>query len=315
MTPRHMAITRRIVPIAFYVLLAFFLFLYLRRVDFAALADVRIEWTSLLVASAFAIGFRFWGAFIWLVLLRGLGAGNLHGSRRQLTYVYAKSWLGRYIPGTAPWILGKIYFASQHGVSKSKLAVSSLLEGGLQIVVLMALSFLLLAFDPRMRQVGTGAVLLMLGVMVVCLVTLVPSVFNGIVSTAYRLLRKRPLEREHHASTGTIGKGVALYAVGAVISGLSLFYVIRAVHPAVGHDQALFVMGAANFAGAASMIAICAPSGLGVREGILLVLLGLIMPPEFALAATVISRLWGIVMDFAFLALARLLLATRNASA
>jgi hypothetical protein len=293
-------ILHRAVPIAFYVLLIVFLVLYVRRIDFDALKDIRIHWPPLAIAGGFGLVFRFWGALIWLVLLKSLGANNLRGSRRQLVQVYARSWMGRYIPGTAPWILGKIYFASQHGVSKNKLAVSALLEGALQMVVLMAMSFVMLVSDSRLHGIDRGTQWLVVAVLVACVVTLVPSVFNGLVSTVHRILRKKPLDASHLASGKTIVTGALMYAVGAVLSGLSFYFVTRSVWPALGAGDALFVMGAGNFSGAISMLAICAPSGLGVREGVLLVLLGMIIPPEAALAATVLSRLWGIVMDLVF---------------
>ncbi len=66
-------------------------------------------------------------------------------------------------------------------------------------------------------------------------------------------------------------------------------------------------MGAASLAGAASMLAIFAPSGIGVREGIQLVLFSLIMPKELALAVTIITRLWSVGMDFVFFGLSRLI--------
>lgn len=55
------------------------------------------------------------------------------------------------------------------------------------------------------------------------------------------------------------------------------------------------------------MLAIFAPSGIGVREGIQLVLFSLIMPKELALAVTIITRLWSVGMDFVFFGLSRLI--------
>ncbi len=303
MTTRQKTILRQSVTIAFYAAIVLFLVLYLRRIDWESLKDIRIHWGMLGIAGLFGVAFRFWGAYIWLVLLKSLGAKNLRGSRRQLVQVYAKSWLGRYIPGTAPWILGKIYFASQHGVSKNKLAVSALLEGALQLVVLLAVSFVMLVSDDRLHNIDSGTRWLVVGVLVACVMTLVPSVFNGIISTAHRILRKKPLDVQHLASGKTIVQGALLYLVGAVLSGLSFYFITKAIWPSVNAGDALFIMGAGNFSGAISMLAICAPSGIGVREGVLLVLLGMIIPPEAALAATVLSRVWGIVMDFVFFGL------------
>ena len=295
----------KLIPWVFYGLLLVFLVLYLRSIDYSKLADISISWPYVLIATAFALAFRYWGAFIWVVLLHSLGAATVR-LNRTLVYIYAKSWLGRYIPGTAPWILGKIYFASQQGISKNKLAVSSLLEGALQIIVQFLFALALLAFDPRLDIISGQIKLLILVAIVGCVVALIPAVFNKLVATAYQLIKKKTFAREHYASGRTIGKGFGLYVIGALLSSLSLFFIAKAVYPALGYDQLLFVMGVGTLSGAVSMVAIFAPSGLGVREGIQLALLSLIMPTEYALVITVVTRLWSILVDMLFFAAARL---------
>jgi uncharacterized membrane protein YbhN (UPF0104 family) len=52
------------------------------------------------------------------------------------------------------------------------------------------------------------------------------------------------------------------------------------------------------------MLAVFAPAGLGVRETVQLTMLLLVMPAEAALVATVLMRLWSILMDALFLAAA-----------
>ena len=287
------------IPWLFYSLLVIFLILYLRSIDYSKLANLSIAWECVLIATIFALAFRYWGAYIWVVLLRSLGAVNVRLSR-TLIYIYAKSWLGRYIPGTAPWILGKIYFASKQGISKNKLAVSSLLEGALQIIVQFLFALALLAFDPRLDVISNEIKLVILLAIIGCVIALIPQVFNRLIAKAYKLIKKKDFSREHYASGKTIGKGFLLYTVGALLSSLSLFFIAKAVYPELGYDQLLFVMGVGTLSGAISMIAFFAPSGIGVREGIQLALLSLIMPTEYALVITVITRLWSIIVDVLF---------------
>ena len=97
-----------------------------------------------------------------------------------------------------------------------------------------------------------------------------------------------------------------MYLIDAMINGLSLFFIAKGVDPGLSYSNIVFAMGTASLAGAASMLAIFAPSGLGVREGIQLVLFSLIMPKELALAVTVITRLWSVGIDVAFFGLCRL---------
>lgn len=289
----------------FYVLLVAFLVFYLRSLDWAQIRNAHFIWGYVLIASLFGLFTRYWQVLIWFVLLSGLGAKNLGASARKLIFVYAKSWMGRYIPGTAPWILGKIYFASKHGISKNKLAVSSLLEGALQVTVVMAMAFLMLMFDKRLDVIALNMKLLMVGVLVLCVIAVLPPVFNRLLAVAYRLLRHKRFDPEDRASNKTIARGVGLFAIGAIMNGFSLFFIVKGVYPSLTYHDLLFVMGTGNLASAASMLAIFAPSGLGVREGIQLVLLSVIMPKELALLATVVTRLWGVAMDFVFLGISK----------
>lgn len=299
-------IVYKLVPIAFYALLVAFLVLYLRSIDLNKLSHVRVSLLYVIIASVLSLFARFFSSGIWFVILRSLGA-DIAGAKTQLVYIYAKSWLGRYIPGTAPWILGKIYFASQHGISKNKLAVSSLLEGGIQIVVTLVIACGLLFFSSRIDVIGTNVKLAMAGITIAGVIVLVPAIFNRVISFAYRLLRKKTLDVEHLVTHKTIVRGALLYAVLVVISGLSYFFISKSVYSPLSYDSLLFVVGATSLAASVSMLAIFAPGGLGVRESILLVLLGLIMPKELALAVTVVSRLWSVIIDFLFFGLARLL--------
>jgi uncharacterized membrane protein YbhN (UPF0104 family) len=300
MNNRFIKLLARAIPYIFYTLLIIFLAVYISRIDFAQFKSVHLAWHFVIIASVLGLAMRFWQIFIWFTLLKGLGAKDLHKSTRQLIYVYAKSWLGRYIPGTAPWILGKIYFASKHGIAKSKLAVSSLLEGALQVSVVMIVAFAILIFDTRLDIINGTIKLLMIAVLIACILAIWPPIFNRLISLAHKLIRKKTIDPADLASNTTVVKGALLYVVGALLSGTALFFIAKAVYPALGYDNILFVIGVSNLAGALGMLAIFAPSGIGVREGILLGLLSIVMPTEFALLVTVTSRLWDVALDGIF---------------
>ncbi len=295
----------RAIPIVFYAALAVFLVLYLTSIDYSKLASISFHWGYLALATLVSLAYRYWMVFIWLVLLRGLGANKVD-SVAEMTFVYARSWLGRYIPGTAPWILGKIYFASKQGVSKAKLAVSSFLEGGLQVIVLLVVGIIVILLDPRTRFIDPWLSVVMIVVAALGLIALAPPVFNRIASLGYRIVRKQTLDQAHLPSWSVVARGAGLYVVGAAFSGLSMAFVAFAVYPELPWSSVLFIVGATNLASAVSMIAIFAPSGIGVREAILVALLSVVMPTELAFVATIVIRLWSVVIDFAFVGIARL---------
>jgi uncharacterized membrane protein YbhN (UPF0104 family) len=294
----------KIIIVIFYIALIAFLVYYIQKIDYNALKSIEFVWHFVIIASLFGLAMRYWQIVSWLVILKDLGAQGLKRSRVELSYVYAKSWLGRYIPGTAPWILGKIYFASKHGISKSKLAVSSLLEAILQVTVVLGLSSILLMTDSRFGVIDQGLRIIMAAILVACIIVTLPPVFNRVISLVYKIVRRKPFPAEHRMPTKTLFKGVVIYAIGGVLNGLFLFFLAKSIYPELGYENLLFVIGAVNLAGALGILAIFTPSGLGVRDGILLLLFNLVMPPEFALAITILARLWDVVLDLIFFTLA-----------
>lgn len=293
----------KLIPWVFYALVAVFAYFYLKSINWSALSKVQINWWWIAASTVASIAVRYWFASIWMFLLTSLGA-NLAGQRAELFLVYAKSWLGRYIPGGATWILGKIYFAAKLGISKAKLGISSFLEGALQIIVVLISAAAMLAFDPHVQKLAHGWVWLLLAAAMAGLVTVYPPVFNRVIQFGYSKVRKERLAAEHLPSTKTIGQGIVAFLISSILSGLSFYFVAAAVDPSLGWDSVLFIIGASNLASALSMLAVFAPAGLGVREGIQLTMLLLVMSPEQALVATVLMRVWSIVTDALFAALA-----------
>ncbi|WP_284756285.1 lysylphosphatidylglycerol synthase domain-containing protein [Curtobacterium sp. ME-Dv--P-122a] len=289
------------IPIAFYVLLAVFLVLYVRSVDWGQLAGLDWQWSWVILATVISLGFRYWGVGIWFYLLRRLGATGLKGSGVTLTYVYAKSWMGRYIPGAATWIIGKVYFASKHGVSKARLGVSGLLEGALQIAATLALALVLLLIDPRTHNLDPWLIVLMIAAFVGCVVCLIPRVFVFLIGIALKILRRKPLEADVRPNLGTVLGGAGLYVAGAVLSGTAYYFITLGVYPSLKITDAAFVIGAASMASAISMLAVFAPGGLGVREGVQALLLALVMPAPIALVVVVVTRVWSLAVDGLFL--------------
>lgn len=292
------SIKKYITPV-FYILLAIFFVLYLRTLDLSKLDFTSINPFYILLSGVFALGFRFWGAYIWIVILRGLGAKEVRLSK-PLLFVYAKSWMARYIPGTAPWILSKIYFAAQYNISKNKLAVSSLLEAALQIVSLFALALFALAVDAHTVNLEQNTRILLWVALAGLLVCLYPSVFNFFFSLAYKIVKRKVFPSEHKVDLRTVSVGMGLYLIGSIINGLGMFFIAKAVYGPLPFDTILFIIGSGSLAGALSMLAVFAPSGIGVREGIQLGLLSLIMPAEYALVVVLATRIWDVVIDVIF---------------
>ena len=298
--------TMRLVSIAYYALLALFVGWYLRRLDLTVLEQMRLGIPWFVLATVVALAFRAWGVVIWREMLRGLGAAP-KARAGELAHVYAKAWLGRYVPGKVAWILGKVYFGASLGISKERLAVGALIEAMQQVGITLLLALAILSFDARLPVLSWIQVLALAGVVAAIVAFLHPAVFNALIRLARRLTRRGDDVPATEVRTPTLLHGALLQAVAFALTGTSYLLLAISVHPTLDASHYLFLVGVFTLAGALGILAVFAPSGLGVREGVLVLLLPLAMPVEVALVLTVFARLWSIGVDAGFLALAALL--------
>lgn len=290
---------KRIITPLFLALIILFFVFYLRDVDFSTITNIDISIPLLLIATVLSLSFRYLGVFIWRFILKKLGAKDLP-KFNILANVYAKSWMGRYIPGTVTWIAGKIYFASQHGISKGRLGVSSLLEAGIQISATMSLSLLILGFDPRLDVFSVEIKLLLVVIGLSSLMLLWPPIFNRLLKLAYKILKRKQPSEEIHVKASLVLKSFGFYLIGSLVAGVSYYFLTASIYPEISPEAMLFIIGAFNLSSALGMATPFVPSGLGVRDGMQLVLLSVIMPKEIALAVTIFSRLWSALVDVIF---------------
>ena len=295
---------RWVISLIFFALVAVFLALYLQSIEWDKITALSMNWQRIIYATFVGLLFLFLGAYIWRVILRALGATNLPGYGAT-TDVYARAWMGRYIPGTVTWIAGKVYLASQWGISKSRLSVASLLEGGSQVGAFTFVAFMLLGFDSRLDVLSTATQILLVSLGVLVLIVLIPSVFNRILHTTFKLFRRKDVSDELKINNAAVSRAFGLYILGAFLSGAASFLVIWSVIPGLDFADFGFIIGTFCLATVAGMAAPFAPSGLGIRDGVQLVLLTAIMPKEQALAATVLVRLWSVCLDVIFLGITR----------
>jgi uncharacterized membrane protein YbhN (UPF0104 family) len=297
---------KRILGPLFVILIILFFVLYLKDIDYRVFATIRFDWGLLILASIISLGFRYWGVFVWQTVLKALGASSLP-SFSTLSSVYAKAWMARYIPGTIAWVGGKIYLANKHGISKSRLAVSSLVEAATQIVATMSVALILLGIDPRLDALSWQLKTVMVGVGIGITVCLYPPLFNFLVRTAYRLIRRKEAYGQLRVNAKAVIQSYLLYLVGAFIAGASYYFLAASLSSQVQAEMFWFIIGTLSLAGALGMATPFVPSGLGVREGVQLVLLSIILPKEIALVITIASRLWSAAVDVLFYIYAKLI--------
>lgn len=285
--------------LAWPVILAIFFFWWqtLERlgVDWAGtLGRARGREGFLLLALAGGLAFFALQAAIWRLIVSDLVApvGWLRGLR-----LWALSNFGRYLPGAAWHLVGRVYLSKGAGVSRTTGALSVLLEQGLQLLTALLLFILTIPFWPSSSLVarfGWLVALVPLG-----LVVMHPRLFFPLVNWGLRRLRRAPLPptlRYHDLLRYT-----ALYLLAHGANALALVACVRALQGNWEHWPA--VVGAGMVAWVAGVVNLLTPGGLGTREAVLSLaltaLIGLDVTAAAALlwrAATLLTEALGVAL-------------------
>jgi len=228
---------------------------------------------------------------LWRWLLGRLG-GPL--GLAQAWRIWWLSNIIRYIPGNVWQYLGMVYLCQEAGIGQVQTLTSVILHQAVSIGAGLAVAglYFLLTWD-----VALGARLLpFLVALPVALFLLQPRVFGRAINALLVRLGRQPIQFAL-TSRDLLALFVA-HVISWLLYGLGFYLFVRAAYP-VGLSE-LPRLGAA-FAAAyvIGFLSLLTPSGLGVREGVLLYLLSLSLPLPVATVLAVASRLWLIVGELA----------------
>jgi hypothetical protein len=114
------------------------------------------------------------------------------------------------------------------------------------------------------------------------------------VALAARALRRQPFPVT--LSYLQMLRYLACYVVNWLLFGVALYVFIKSFYP-LELSSILYLTGAFSFASMMGIVAVFAPSGLGVREGILALFLNQVMPTSVGLVVALASRVWLTIIE------------------
>lgn len=231
-------------------------------------------------------------AFAWVRLLAVYGTGL---SFLRSFQIIATSQLGKYVPGKIWFALGRMYLAKRLGVPERISIITMTLETLLLLITGTMIGVLTVA-APWVHNLTLRSFLAAL-VLLAGLGLLHPRAFGRFVDFAMRRLRRESVEM--NLTYSGILLLVVVYCVCWFFPGLGFFLMVKSFYD-VGVVEAPLFIGVFAVAWLAGFVTVLAPSGLGVREGVMTSLLAPHMPISMAIIVALVARVWGTLAEVAF---------------
>lgn len=220
-------------------------------------------------------------------------------SYRKAVPAYLYSILGKYIPGKVFMLAARLAYYKEENAPLSKVTVCFFIENICTLLGAAMLFILSLFFFPN-ELLGNyrWLTILLIAAFFICIHPKMINAFLKIIGKIFKKDLRIPMKYTQ------ILKVVLMFIGNWMIVGFGFFMLVKSVNPAVGWNEMPFCAGIYGISAIMGILAIFAPSGLGVREGIILAGLMLIMPESDAAVISVISRLWQTVAELILIAAA-----------
>ncbi len=252
-------------------------------------------WNISLLAFSVSIG---WGtvysggmAICWAFLLRHIGGYTGEMSLMVAARIWLLSMITRYVPGNVWHILSRIALAGRFQVSATHVLTSASIEQVLALLGALVLFGVTLPFwetAVSLRGVQTWLLLLL----PIGLTLLHPRIFGTVLQWVAQRFN-RP-ELIWHYTFRDLLFLLFIYTCATLGLSLALVTVVWGLTPITPAHLPLLI-GAAALAWVIGYLSFITPSGLGVREALLVALLAQLYPLPVAIVGSLVFRL---VMTF-----------------
>lgn len=242
-----------------------------------------------MIIFAFSYFIQIWA---WYLITLKLGIA-LSGWETLESWFYSQ--LGKYLPGKVWLLLSRFYFYESKGKSKRMVSVALYFE---MVTIILGAAFIFLASLLFLNEVETFRVTGRAGWIVACfifgLISLHPRVLQKILNRILSLFGKEPISLSISYPDLTVILLICI--LSWIVGGIGFSIFVHSVVSMPSHSI-LFLTGALAFSSTLGLIAVFAPSGLGVREGALVYLLSNLMPGAVAVIISILTRLWMTLIE------------------
>ncbi|MCX5752183.1 MAG: hypothetical protein NTW97_00915 [Candidatus Krumholzibacteria bacterium] len=242
--------------------------------------DFRFDW-RFLAAAFLSISAGLIARFAaWMRLSKGM---TLEAPVAIAARAYFLSNLGRYVPGKLGLALVRIEAYGNHPAGLVLLATA------VELICAVSAAFILafVGFSSTTAYLTGVLRWLPLACIVPLLAILSPPVIRRIAAATSRVTGAVPFDRIPRFREVLVLVG--LYVLPGLLQGFGLFCVLNAFVD-VPASQYLALTGAYYAANLAGVVAVFAPGGIGVREGVLFLILPALVGKEASIIAAITAR-------------------------
>ncbi len=237
----------------------------------------------------FYLVYKFTLASLWHYLTK-INSCEIKYSKAVTAYLY--SILGKYIPGKVFMLAGRLTYYEEENAPISKVTVCFFIENICTLLGAAMLFILSLFFFPNeLLMQYRWIVMILISAFFLCIH---PKVINLLLKIAGKLFKK---DLSIPMRYSQMLKAVLLFIANWMIVGIGFYILVESIYPMVELSHILFCAGIWGISAMMGILAIFAPSGIGVREGVIVAGLSLIMPMEYAVVISVVSRLWQTIPE------------------
>lgn len=209
------------------------------------------------------------------------------------------AWLLKYVPGQVGAFAWKAAWGPKVGISKSQATVAFIYEN-----LFLGITSTVPTIPILLVGLGSDATTslgwyLVAGVAVaVGFVGLsMEPVLRRIITTLVRVTKRKV----DPTQLTFIGLGDALrlqllYTLPRIVNGVGFVVLVSAVYD-VGAGDAVVLTAAYTLAGILGILAVFVPSGIGVREAVIVIVLSRMMPVEVAAVCAINARIYATIAD------------------
>lgn len=210
------------------------------------------------------------------------------------------SQLGRYLPGRVGQFVWMLSFSRGFGIEKTAAVLATCLQLAFQCSLGCLLGCLVLWHTETAQLLQNVLARLEMSVKAT-LIGMGIGTFGGGVVFLYRERIKGMFSRLIKQGAAMFSMSKLLLSVGVylllwVLLGTAFFLFIKSLC-AISVSRLLVVTGIYAVAWSIGFLSVITPSGLGVREGVLSVLLTTVLPPATATLVALLARLWTLAAE------------------